>query len=165
MKQVKELIVVMGISGAGKSTVGKALAKKLEIPFIDADDFHPRENVMKMSRGVALTDEDRWPWLAAIVQYVLESHRTSMVLACSALKQSYRDYLGQRLTSKVVYLSLSREEAIARVGQRQAHFMPSSLVDSQLDTLEVPQQALALAATLPVEEIVNAASDHFRPSE
>ena len=153
--------MVMGISGAGKSTIGLALAKKMELPFIDADDFHPRENVMKMSRGQALTDEDRWPWLGAIVQYVLDSHRPRMVLACSALKQSYRDYLGQRLELKTLYLDLSREEAMDRLKSRKDHFMPASLVDSQLNTLEVPTDALSLSATLSPEEIVNAASQHF----
>ena len=158
---LKELIVVMGISGAGKSTRGAALAKKMELPFLDADDFHPRENVMKMSRGQALTDEDRWPWLGSIVQYALDSHRTSHVLACSALKQSYRDYLGQRLDIKVLYLDLSREEAINRLSNRQNHFMPSSLVDSQLDTLEIPTEALSVKATLSPDEIVNTAASHF----
>lgn len=158
---LKELIVVMGISGAGKSTIGAALAKKMELPFLDADDFHPRENVMKMSRGQALTDEDRWPWLGAIVQYVLDSHRATHVLACSALKQSYRDYLAQRLKLQVLYLELSREEAIQRLSQRKNHFMPSSLVDSQLNTLEVPSNALSLSATLSPAEIVNTAASHY----
>lgn len=155
----------MGISGAGKSTVGSRLAKALEIPFLDADDFHPTENVKKMSCGQALTDDDRWPWLGAIVQYVMDSHRQQMVLACSALKQSYRDYLGQRLQLKVLYLELAREDAIARLESRKGHFMPSSLIDSQLETLEPPSKALALNATTSLNEIINVAVNHFSDTE
>lgn len=155
----------MGISGAGKSTVGSRLAKHLEIPFLDADDFHPTENIKKMSRGQALTDDDRWPWLGAIVQYVLDSHRQRMVLGCSALKAAYRQYLGQRLQLKVVYLELTREEAIARLESRTDHFMPASLIDSQLDTLEPPTEALTISATTPPEEIVKVVANHFDNSE
>lgn len=158
---LKRLIVVMGISGAGKSTVGQAIAKRLEMPFIDADDFHPRENVLKMSRGQALTDEDRWPWLASIVQYVLESHRENWVLACSALKQSYRDYLAQRLEVETVYLELTKEEAERRLQNRANHFMPSTLVQSQLDTLEIPTTGLTVDATLPIERILERTADYF----
>lgn len=162
---VKELIVVMGISGSGKSTVGKALAKKLELPFLDADDFHPTENIKKMSRGQALTDDDRWPWLAAIVEYMLDSHRPRMVLACSALKQAYRDYLGQRLSLTIVYLELNRTEAIKRLESRKNHFMPVSLIDSQLETLEVPQAALAINASKEPKEIVDTVASHFSHSQ
>ena len=158
---LKKLIVVMGISGAGKSTAGEAIARRLEMPFIDADDFHPRENVLKMSRGQALTDEDRWPWLASIVQYVLESHRESWVLACSALKQSYRDYLAQRLEVETVYLELKKEEAERRLQNRANHFMPSTLVQSQLDTLEIPTTGLTVDATLPIERILERTADYF----
>jgi carbohydrate kinase (thermoresistant glucokinase family) len=155
----------MGISGAGKSTVGALLAKALEIPFLDADDFHPSENVKKMSRGQALTDDDRWPWLGAIVQYVMDSHRQRIVLGCSALKQVYRDYLGQRLHLKIVYLELTRREAIARLESRKNHFMPVSLIDSQFATLEPPEGVLTISATKPLDEIVNVATDHFRDTE
>ena len=155
----------MGISGAGKSTVGSRLAKHLEIPFLDADDFHPTENIKKMSRGQALTDDDRWPWLGAIVQYVLDSHRQQMVLGCSALKASYRDYLAQRLNLKIVYLELTRQEAISRLEARTDHFMPVSLIDSQLETLEPPTEALTISASTPLEEIVKVAANHFSHSE
>ncbi|GAB5525279.1 MAG: gluconokinase [Roseivirga sp.] len=162
---MKELIVVMGISGCGKSTVGALLAKQMEIPFLDADDFHPTENIKKMSRGQALTDDDRWPWLGAIVQFVLDSHRQQMVLGCSALKASYRNYLGQRLQLKLVYLKLTREEAVARLKARKGHFMPVSLIDSQLETLEPPLDALAISATTPADEIVKVAIDYLADSE
>ena len=159
---MKELIVVMGICGSGKSTIGQALARALEQPFIDADDFHPQENVKKMSRGLPLTDDDRWPWLAAIVEYVLDSHRPKMVLACSALKDSYREYLGQRLNVKLLFLDLSREEAINRLNNREGHFMKSDMVDSQLTTLERPVQALTINATETPEDIITQATDFFK---
>lgn len=162
---MKELIVVMGISGCGKSTVGALLAKQMEIPFLDADDFHPAENIKKMSRGQALTDDDRWPWLGAIVQFVLDSHRQQLVLGCSALKESYRNYLGQRLRVKLVYLKLTRQEAVARLKARTGHFMPVSLIDSQLETLEPPTDALTISATTAAEEIVKVAIDYFSDSE
>lgn len=155
----------MGISGCGKSTIGASLAKSLEIPFLDADDFHPTENIKKMSRGQALTDDDRWPWLGAIVQFVLDSHRQQMVLACSALKASYREYLGQRLQLKLVYLELSRLEAIKRLEARKNHFMPVSLIDSQLATLEPPLNGLTISATEAVDEIVKVAVNHFSHTE
>ena len=82
----------MGISGCGKTTIGQALARQISVPFLDADDFHPRENILKMSRGIPLEDEDRWPWLAAIAEYIKQSHREHFVLACSALRTSYRSF-------------------------------------------------------------------------
>ncbi len=157
----KKLIVVMGITGSGKSTIGKALSEKLGIPFLDADDFHPQENIKKMTRGTPLTDDDRWPWLGAIVEYVLQAHRHEFVLACSALKQSYRDYLGQRLDNKYLFLELSKEEAEDRLSQRKDHFMPRGLVSSQLETLEPPVDAFNLKATLSPDEIVCQAQAHF----
>ena len=152
----------MGICGCGKTTVGKELSKSLGIPFLDADDFHPRENVMKMSRGQALTDEDRWPWLAAIVEHIQHNHRNNFVLGCSALKDSYRAYLGQRLQVHPVLLELSFEEAKARMDQRKDHFMPSSLIQSQLDTLEIPKDGLKLSATTPLNELVDKLDQNFR---
>ena len=152
----------MGICGSGKTTVGKALAKSLGIPFLDADDFHPRANVMKMSRGEALTDEDRWPWLAAIVEHILNNHRSEFVLGCSALKNSYREYLSQRLEVHPVLLEITFEEAKARIDQREGHFMPSSLIQSQLDTLEIPDNAFKLKANTMLEDQVDLLHQNFR---
>ena len=151
----------MGISGSGKSIIGKALSAETGIPFMDADDFHPKENVLKMSRGIPLEDEDRWPWLSAIVEYVLQSHRHTFILACSALKQSYRDYLDQRLNNRYLLLELSAKEAAKRLNNRKDHFMPARLVASQLETLEIPETALRLSAGLSVQEIVKEATLHF----
>lgn len=152
----------MGICGSGKTTVGKALSVELGIPLLDADDFHPRSNVMKMSRGEALTDDDRWPWLAAIVEHMLNSHRDQFILGCSALKGAYREYLGQRLTLHPVMLDITFDEAKRRMDQREGHFMPSSLIKSQLDTLEVPKDAITVSATTELNEIVDLLSESFR---
>ena len=159
---MKQVILIMGICGSGKTTVGKALSKSLGIPFLDADDFHPRENVMKMSRGEALTDEDRWPWLAAIVENILNNHRHQFVLGCSALRESYRTYLGQRLAIHPVLLELTFEEAQARLDQRKGHFMPGSLIQSQLDTLEIPKEAYRIDATTELHHLVDLLHQNFR---
>lgn len=151
----------MGISGSGKSTIGKTLADRLSIPFLDADDFHPSENIKKMSRGIPLDDEDRWPWLGAIVEYVLQAHRNEFVLACSALKQSYRDYLDQRLNNQYLYLKLTQEEGEARLIKRKDHFMPVNLIKSQLDTLEEPIDALTFTTAWSMPKMTKEAHQHF----
>lgn len=159
---MKEVILLMGISGSGKSTVGQALSKRLSIPFLDADDFHPKENIMKMSRGQPLTDDDRWPWLASIVEHILNSHRSTFILACSALKQSYRDYLGQRLDLKLVVLNITENEALERLNQRKNHFMPASLIKSQIATLEIPKEAIIVESNQKLEDIIEFISPYFQ---
>jgi len=132
-------VVIAGVSGSGKTTVGTHLAQRLSARFLDADDFHPAANIAKMARGEPLDDADRRPWLAALNQALamhLESGE-SVVLACSALKRAYRDRLTAGLPNAVcVMLSGSRELLQARVSERQHRFMPASLLDSQLATLE-----------------------------
>ncbi|HEY9263430.1 MAG TPA: gluconokinase [Mycobacterium sp.] len=129
-------IVVMGVSGSGKSTVGAALAQRLRVPFADADDFHPPANLAKMTSGEALDDDDRYPWLEAIGQW-LAAHPDGGVMSCSALKRKYRDQL-RRHRADVEFLHLSGTPEV--IGRRQAsrpgHFMPASLLASQFDTLE-----------------------------
>jgi len=129
-------IVVMGVSGSGKSTVGAALAQRLRVPFADADDFHPPANLAKMTSGEALDDDDRYPWLEAIGQW-LAGHPDGGVMSCSALKRKYRDQL-RRHCADVEFLHLSGTPEV--IGKRQAsrpgHFMPASLLASQFDTLE-----------------------------
>lgn len=129
-------IVVMGVSGSGKSTVGAALAQRLRVPFGDADDFHPPENIEKMSAGEALDDDDRRPWLHAIGEW-LAGHEGGGVVTCSALKRSYRDLLREH-TAEVLFVHLhgTREVIARRQASRPGHFMPASLLDSQFATLE-----------------------------
>ena len=131
------LIVVMGVSDSGKSTVGELLATGLGIPFIDADDLHPITNVDKMTAGVPLTDEDRWPWLAKVGRAMAEARGTGVVVACSALKRAYRDAIRSEAPSaEFVYLEGSRELLASRLGSREGHFMPATLLDSQLEALQ-----------------------------
>jgi carbohydrate kinase (thermoresistant glucokinase family) len=144
----------MGISGSGKSTLGQSLAKEHGLPFLDADDFHPKENILKMSRGIPLDDEDRWPWLAAIVEYVQQSHRHEFVLACSALKKDYRAYMAQKIDCQYLLLHISEAVATKRLQNRKGHFMKSNLVKSQLQTLEVTDEVQTIQAELSEEEIL-----------
>ncbi len=149
-------IIVTGVSGSGKTTFGTALAQKLNWIFADADDYHPSSNVQKMARGEALTDADREPWLqrlhTLIEQHLLEQR--PLVLACSALKASYRETLTANLEDvHVVFLSGNRELIAQRMNTRE-HFMPASLLESQLNTLEPPQDALMLDIGQPIEFMV-----------
>jgi gluconokinase len=131
------VLVVMGVSGSGKSTVGSALAAQLGVPFVDSDDLHPAANVVKMSAGVPLTDDDRWPWLALVGRQLAGAEATGMVVACSALKRSYRDAIrAEEPAVRFVYLEADHELLETRVQHRPDHFMPASLLDSQLATLE-----------------------------
>ncbi len=136
-------ILVMGVSGAGKSTIGKALADKIGGCFVEADDFHPAENIRRMSDREPLTDAHRWPWLQAVAESaIIAMERTGgpVVIACSALKRSYRDVLRQMLSPLfIIHLSGPMELIRARLAERQTHFMPVELLDSQLATLEPPQ--------------------------
>lgn len=129
-------LVVMGVSGSGKSTVGAALAQRLRVPFEDADDLHPSANVAKMSRGEALTDEDRYPWLELVGEW-LAVHEQGGVMSCSALKRKYRDQLRSHVPGlRFLLLEGSREVIARRQASRPGHFMPASLLSSQFATLE-----------------------------
>ncbi len=152
-------IVVMGVSGSGKSTVGAALAQRLRVPFADADDFHPPANVAKMTAGEALDDDDRWPWLEAIGEW-LAAHDGG-VMTCSALKRSYRDRLRHnRPDVEFVHLHGDRDVITRRQATRPGHFMPASLLDSQfatLEPLEDDEQGFVVDVDQPVDQIVEAA--------
>ena len=153
-------IVVMGVSGAGKSTVGKLIAAHLDCPFRDADSFHPAANIAKMSRGEPLTDADRWPWLQAIAAWIAD-HRaagTTCVVTCSALKRRYRDLVtdNQRDDVRLVYLKGDFALIEARLTARKGHFMPPGLLQSQFDALEEPnadERAIAVPIEATPEEI------------
>jgi carbohydrate kinase (thermoresistant glucokinase family) len=151
------VLVLMGPMGCGKTAIGKMLAKKLGWPFYDADDFHPKENVEKMRAGIALTDEDRKLWLEKLranIQRWLK-HRQSTILACSALKQAYRDILGvNQSTMRAVYLKGSYSLLRKRLEERQHPYMDKNLLRSQLDTLEEPKDGLTVDISATPEIIV-----------
>jgi gluconokinase len=131
------LLVVMGVSGSGKSVVGAALAQRLQVPFADADDLHPAANIAKMSAGEALDDDDRHPWLEAIGEWLAGHKAEGGVVGCSALKRKYRDQLRHHAPQvRFVHLDGSREVIARRQSSRPGHFMPSSLLSSQFATLE-----------------------------
>jgi len=153
------IVIVMGVSGCGKSTIGQLLAHRLGYPFVDADELHPPGNVAKMAAGTPLTDADRRPWLE-LLNKKLRGHENA-VLACSALKESYRQILSQGLAEcRFVHLRGSMELIRARMEKRQHRFMPASLLESQFATLEPPAGALAVDIAQPpaqcVEEIAAA---------
>ena len=133
----RPLVVVMGVSGAGKSAVGIALAQLLEVRFVDADALHPPANVAKMAAGTPLTDADRWPWLDLVGEALVDASETGLVVACSALKRAYRDRIRAAAPAALfVHLTVPRPALDDRVANRPGHFMPASLLDSQLETLE-----------------------------
>ena len=138
------VLVVMGVSGSGKSTVGTLLAERLGWSFEEGDSLHPLANVEKMSAGIPLTDDDRWPWLAKVADWVdgqLDAGKSG-VIACSALKRSYRALINRRGSGvEFVYLAVGKSELQDRVSHRPAHFMPASLLESQLAALEPPTDA------------------------
>jgi carbohydrate kinase (thermoresistant glucokinase family) len=152
--------VVFGVSGCGKSTVGRALAERLKLPFHDADDYHPQANIDKMASGQPLNDADRQPWLGRLNRLLIKE--APLVLACSALKQSYRETLSRDIDQlRWVLLNAHREVLFDRLEKRIAegsHFMPAELLQSQIDTLEKPateEDAMTLDATLPVYQLVD----------
>jgi len=136
------LYLIMGVCGSGKSTIGTQLARALDIEFVEGDDLHPADNVRRMAAGTPLTDDDRRGWLMAITARLREAKRTGvgLVVSCSALKRSYRDLLrsGGEVDLRFVYLAGSRALLAERLAQRRGHFMPPSLLESQLAILEEP---------------------------
>ena len=153
-------IIIMGVSGCGKTTVGRALAERLKATFLDADDFHCAANVEKMRTGTPLNDEDRAPWLATLNRELRErsQHGESVVLACSALKLSYREAIGAQLAHvDWVFLDGSFEVIIGRMRARANHYMPESLLRSQFEVLERPKNAICISIELTAAEQVEAA--------
>lgn len=141
------IVLVMGTTGAGKTTVGKLLAEKLGWTFLDADDFHPAANVEKMRQGIPLTDADRVPWLAAIHAELARQNAAGKdcVLACSALKNSYRETIGAGLAMKTVYLKGSYEEMRAHILARHGHFAGEGILAGQFRDLEEPGEAIVVS--------------------
>lgn len=151
------ILVIMGVSGSGKTTIGQLLSAELICSFIDGDDFHPPVNIKKMSSGEALTDEDRWPWLEILTdkiqQYIQQEQ--SMVLACSALKKSYREILCvERELVQFIYLKGNYATIVRRMQSRENHFMTKSLLQSQFATLEEPEDAIVVDISPSPSEIL-----------
>ena len=148
------VILVMGVSGSGKSTVGKLLAKKLGATFIEADDFHPLSNIEKMKSGQPLDDKDRWPWLDALRSEIEKQRETAdIVIACSALKQVYRDRLPID-DSSTIFLIGSFDLIQQRLEERTDHFMDKTLLQSQFDALEAPKHAVTVSIEKTPAKIV-----------
>lgn len=152
------IIIVMGVSSSGKTTVGQSIARRLHVPFLDGDGYHPPANVEKMRAGIPLTDADRWPWLQSLSTALSEAadKKGAAVGACSALKRAYRDYLTAEAGEPIVfvYLDGSKPVIAERMAKRHHEYMPTSLLDSQFDTLEVPDPATENVLFVPVTDTV-----------
>jgi gluconokinase len=150
-------LIIMGVSGCGKTTVGRTLAERLEWDFYDGDDFHPPENVAKMAAGIALDDDDRAPWLATLHDLIASclARHAPGILACSSLKERYRQtLLAGNSATEIVYLRGSYDLILRRMTARYGHYMKAELLKSQFEDLEEPAEALTLDATLSVDRIV-----------
>ncbi|MGA5080191.1 gluconokinase [Streptomyces griseoincarnatus] len=156
------VVVVMGVAGTGKTTIGPLIAARLGVPYAEGDDFHPQSNIAKMSAGTPLTDDDRWPWLDAIGDWAQGRAGLGGVVSCSALKRSYRDRL-RAAAPGVVFVHLTGDRALVedRMSHRQGHFMPTALLDSQFATLqplEPDEAGVAVNVTGSPEEITERAA-------
>ena len=146
--------LIMGVAASGKTTIAEKLAEKINGFLIEGDDYHTKENIDKMSSGVALNDNDRYEWLLKIKNEILNRNKNqNLVVTCSALKEKYRTLLGPQ-NFNLVYLKVSKKTALQRIRSRQGHFMPDSLVDSQFAILEEPQKSIVLDESLNTNEMV-----------
>ncbi|GGP23684.1 gluconokinase [Silvimonas iriomotensis] len=153
------ILILMGVSGSGKTTVGQLLARKLDCGFSDADVFHSKANIEKMHNGIPLTDDDRWPWLASI-RAAIEDYRqrgVTHVFTCSALKEIYREKLAYPGERDIHFVLLNGSAALLqqRLAQRKGHFFDPHLLQSQIDILEMPEHAIVVDITPPPEEIAD----------
>lgn len=155
-------LVVMGVSGCGKSSVGEGIAQALHLPYIDGDDLHPPENVEKMRAGIPLTDEDRWPWLDRVAETLSGQ---DCILGCSALKRRYRDRIRAAGAVQFLHLTGARDLIAARMASRRGHYMPTSLLDSQFAALEPPgpEEAMNIDIDQPLDDIVKQALQWLSP--
>ena len=157
-------VVIMGVSGCGKSSVGEGLSARLGIPYRDGDDLHPSANVEKMRTGIPLTDDDRWPWLDRVADTLAQ--QAPVIVGCSALRRAYRDRLRAKAGGSVqfVHLSGSRDLIAARMAARTGHYMPPSLLDSQFAALEPPgpDEALTIDISQPLAALIDAIATHLQ---
>lgn len=152
------IIIAMGVSSSGKSTIGQSIARRLHVPFLDGDGYHPEANIEKMRAGIPLTDADRWPWLEKLAKSLHEAAnlKGAAAGACSALKRSYRDFLVEQAGEPIlfVYLDGTKEVIAERMARRKHEYMPQSLLDSQFATLEIPDPASENVLPVPVTDSV-----------
>ena len=155
-KEQTRVVVLMGVTGSGKTTIGRLLSQELRWKYYDADDFHPSANVEKMRSGIPLNDDDRKPWLETLRDLISQclERGENAVLACSALKESYREFLVLNERVRLIYLKGNRELIKERLAARRGHYMNPALLDSQLETLEEPKGGYKIDISLSPDEIV-----------
>lgn len=158
---MQKTFIIMGVSGCGKSTIGQKLSEELGIPYVDADDYHPSQNVEKMSKGFPLNDDDRLPWLQNLNALLTKNSNTGTILACSALKESYRQILSNRIDVIWIYLKGDFELIQSRLKQRKGHFMSDALLQSQFDTLEEPSYGTHISIDQSPENIIKSILNSF----
>tara|TARA_B100000586_G_C19991915_1_gene376638 strand:+ start:126 stop:614 length:489 start_codon:yes stop_codon:yes gene_type:complete len=161
------IIIIIGVSGCGKTTIGKLLSQEIGLSFYDADDFHPQKNIEKMVNNIPLTDDDRKSWLMDLSERIRQWYfNGGAILACSALKESYRKLLTSKINEvKFVYLSGSKELIKKRIENRRNHFMQLYLLESQFDTLEVPTYGLHITIDHSPKEIINYITSELQINE
>jgi carbohydrate kinase (thermoresistant glucokinase family) len=161
---VHTVIYIIGVSGAGKTTIGQLLAKKMKIPFFDGDDFHPKINIEKMKASIPLTDDDRTDWLLTLNKLAYEQTQISnVIIACSALKEQYRQILNKGLSNVIsIFLQGSYQTIYQRILQRTQHFMPASLIQSQFDILEIPKADLVVDIEKSPSDILELILNYLR---
>ena len=157
--------LLMGVAGSGKTTIAKKLTEEINAFLIEADDYHSKNNIKKMSSGIPLNDEDRYDWLVKIREEIIKRQKTqNLVVTCSALKEKYRSILNVK-NYYLVYLKINKETARKRINNRRDHFMPDSLVESQFSILEEPKKAITLDQSLNPDEMVNQLMLIFKDSK
>ena len=157
--------LLMGVAGSGKTTIAKKLTEEINAFLIEADDYHSKNNIKKMSSGIPLNDEDRYDWLVKIREEIVKRQKTqNLVVTCSALKEKYRSILNVK-NYYLVYLKINKETARKRINNRRDHFMPDSLVESQFSILEEPKKAITLDQSLNPDEMVNQLMLIFKDSK
>lgn len=157
--------LIMGVAGSGKTTIAQKLTEEINAFLIEADDYHSKNNIKKMSSGIPLNDEDRYDWLVKIREEIIKRQKTqNLVVTCSALKEKYRSILNVK-NYYLVYLKINKETARKRINNRRDHFMPDSLVESQFSILEEPKKAITLDQSLKPDEMVNQLMLIFKDSK